>query len=71
MFADAGYDISSGFDDAYLDDALVYGDEAVVADKLRSFIARGAAEVVAHPVTTGDRDASLHATLAAVAAANR
>ena len=70
MFADAGYDTSSGFDEAYMDDALVYGDEATVADKLRSFISRGAAEVIAHPVTIGDRDAALQATFAAVAAAN-
>jgi alkanesulfonate monooxygenase SsuD/methylene tetrahydromethanopterin reductase-like flavin-dependent oxidoreductase (luciferase family) len=70
MFAEAGYDTSQGFTDAYLADALVCGDEATVADKLRSFIARGAAEVIAHPVTVGDRDAALHATLAAVAAAN-
>ena len=70
MFAEAGYDTSAGFSDAYLDDALVYGDEATVAAKLRAFIARGAAEVIAHPVTTGDRDTSLQATLSAVAAAN-
>ena len=71
MFAAAGYDTSGGLSDAYLDDALVYGDEPTVADKLRAFIARGAGEVIAHPVTVGDRDASLHAALSAVAAANR
>src|SRR6478672_2509866 len=53
MFAEAGYDTSQGFTDVYLDDTLAYGDEATVASKLRSFISRGAAEVIAHPVTVG------------------
>jgi F420-dependent oxidoreductase-like protein len=70
MFAEAGYDTSQGFTDAYLEDTLVYGDEAAIVTKLRSFITHGAAEVIAHPVTVGDRDSSLHATLSAVAAAN-
>ena len=70
MFAEAGYDTSQGLTDGYLEDTLVFGDEASVADQLRGFISRGAAEVIAHPVTVGERDASLHATLAAVAAAN-
>ena len=70
MFAEAGYDTSQGFTDAFLEDTLVYGDETTVVTKLRSFIARGAAEVIAHPVTVGDRETSLHATLAAVAAAH-
>jgi hypothetical protein len=70
MFAEAGYDTSQGLTDSYLEDTLVYGDEATIATRLRSFITRGAAEVIAHPVTVGDRDAALHATLAAVAAAN-
>jgi hypothetical protein len=70
MFAEAGYDTSQGLTDAYLEDTLVYGDEATVAGKLRGFIDHGAAEVIAHPVTVGDRETSLHATLAAVAAAN-
>jgi alkanesulfonate monooxygenase SsuD/methylene tetrahydromethanopterin reductase-like flavin-dependent oxidoreductase (luciferase family) len=70
MFADAGYDTSAGLTEAYLDDALVYGDETTVAEKLRSFIARGAAEVIVHPVTVGERDPSLHKTLEAVAEAN-
>jgi F420-dependent oxidoreductase-like protein len=71
MFADDGYDTSNGLSDAFLDDALVYGDEVAVADKLRSFISRGAGEVIAHPVTVGEREASLQAALSAVAAANR
>jgi F420-dependent oxidoreductase-like protein len=71
MFADAGYDTSAGLSDAYLEDALVYGDETTVAARLRSFIERGAGEVIAHPVTVGEREASLQQALAAVAAANR
>lgn len=71
MFAEAGYDTSQGFTDAYLEDTLVYGDEAAIVTKLRSFITRGAAEVIAHPVTVGDRDAALHSTLSVVAAANK
>jgi alkanesulfonate monooxygenase SsuD/methylene tetrahydromethanopterin reductase-like flavin-dependent oxidoreductase (luciferase family) len=70
MFAAAGHDTSQGLTEAYLDEVLVHGDEAAVGNRLRSFISAGAAEVIVHPVTVGDRDQALHATLAAVAAAN-
>jgi hypothetical protein len=71
MFQEAGFpDATSGLSDALVDALVAWGDEAAVADRLRSVIAEGAREVIAHPLLAGaDRQASLARALDAIAAA--
>jgi F420-dependent oxidoreductase-like protein len=71
MFQAAGFpDAASGLSDALVDALVAWGDEAAVAARLRSVIAEGAREVIAHPLLAGaDRQASLARALDAIAAA--
>ena len=71
MFRTAGHaDAADGFSDALLDDLVIFGTEAAVAERLRERAAEGFGEVMAMPLTAeGDEAASLSRALAAIARA--
>lgn len=73
MFAEAGYGDTTGeLSDRLIDDLVVSGDEAMVAEKLSRIRSEGAGEIIAHPVLLGeDRQASLAKALRALVAARR
>jgi len=63
--AGAGPKDEAGFFDSY----LISGDEASVAREVRSYLSRGASQVIADPILVGEQEASLAAALRAIAAA--
>ena len=71
MFGMAGYDVSEGYGDDLLDDLVVSGSEDEVAAGLQRWIEAGMGEVLAYPLLSEDRDASIAAAFAAVARAAR
>jgi alkanesulfonate monooxygenase SsuD/methylene tetrahydromethanopterin reductase-like flavin-dependent oxidoreductase (luciferase family) len=70
MFAEAGHEVSDGLSDRLIDELVMSGDEATVAEGLQRLRERGADEVIAHPLLTADRDFSLRAAWRSVAMAN-
>lgn len=72
MFRKSGYpDAAEGLSDALIDDLVIWGSEAVVAERLRQRAAEGFGEVMALPLLTGDdRAASMRRSLAAIARAS-
>lgn len=69
-WAAAGHDIAAGYSDTLLDDLLVYGTEAEVADGLRAWIAAGMGEVLAQPMLDpADLSGSISRAFAAIARA--
>ncbi len=72
MFAAAGYDVSEGYGDDLLADLVVSGNESEVARGLQRWREAGIGEVLAQPlVAQHDREGSVAAAFAAVAAAAR
>jgi alkanesulfonate monooxygenase SsuD/methylene tetrahydromethanopterin reductase-like flavin-dependent oxidoreductase (luciferase family) len=73
MFRRSGYpDAAEGLSDALIDDLVVWGSEAEVAQRLRQRAAEDFGEVMALPLLTGDdRAASMRRTLAAIARASQ
>ena len=71
MFGMAGYDVSEGYGDDLLDDLVVSGSEDEVAAGLQRWIEAGMGEVLAYPLLSEDRDASIAAAFAVVARAAR
>jgi|GEM_PF-20372 len=71
MFKDAGHaEASEGLSQALVDDLVIYGSEAEVAEKLAARAAVGFGEVMAMPLIVGDdRDGSMQRTFAAIARA--
>jgi alkanesulfonate monooxygenase SsuD/methylene tetrahydromethanopterin reductase-like flavin-dependent oxidoreductase (luciferase family) len=72
MFRDAGFaNAEEGIDRAMFDALVAWGNREQVVSRLRTIIAEGATEIIAHPVLTGsDREASMLATMEVIAAAN-
>lgn len=72
MFDAAGFpDVAEGYSDELLDDLVVSGSEAEVAERLAGYVAEGAGHVLAAPlIEADDRDASLARAFAAVARAD-
>jgi F420-dependent oxidoreductase-like protein len=68
MFEDAGMSPTDGA--GFFDSYLISGSESEVAAELRSFLGRGASQVIADPIIVGDKDASRAAAFRAIAAAN-
>ena len=73
MFREAGFPTANeGYSDEMLDDLVVSGTEAEIAERLRGYIADGCGEVLAHPLLDpDDREGSIARAFAAVAAAHR
>ena len=72
MFAAAGYDVTDGYGDDLLADLVVSGTEAEVVAGLRRWRDAGIGEILAQPlVDADDREGSIAAAFAAVAAAAR
>ncbi len=72
MFNIAGYDVSEGYPDDLLDDLVVSGSAAEVAQGLRRWLESGISEVLAHPLLDpDDREASRLAAFDAVGRAAR
>ena len=71
MFRRAGHpDAAEGLNAALVDDLVIYGDEATVAERLAQRAAEGFGEVMAMPLIVGDdRAGSVQRTLAAIARA--
>jgi hypothetical protein len=72
MFEAAGYpDVEGGFSDELLDDLVVSGSEAEVAERLGSYIEAGCGEVLAAPlIDPEDRTGSFERAFAAIARAD-
>jgi alkanesulfonate monooxygenase SsuD/methylene tetrahydromethanopterin reductase-like flavin-dependent oxidoreductase (luciferase family) len=72
MFKDAGHaEAAEGLSQSLVDDLVVSGSEAAVAERLRQRAAEGFGEVMVLPLVAGeDRAGSIDRTLAAVALAN-
>jgi len=71
MFEAAGYDVDDGYSDALLDDLVVSGSEAEVAERLGSYIEAGCGEVLAAPlIDPEDREGSFERAFAAIALAD-
>jgi len=72
MFAAAGYDVTDGYGDDLLADLVVSGTETEVVAGLQRWREAGMGEVLAHPlIDANDREGSIAAAFAAVAAAVR
>jgi alkanesulfonate monooxygenase SsuD/methylene tetrahydromethanopterin reductase-like flavin-dependent oxidoreductase (luciferase family) len=71
MFADAGHaEAGEGLSQSLVDDLVIYGSEAKVAQKLRRRAAEGFGEVMAMPLIVGeDRAGSIDRSLNAIAQA--
>ena len=68
MFEAAGYNVDAGYSDELLDDLVVSGSEAEVAERLASYIAAGCGEVLAAPlIDPDDREGSFERAFAAIA----
>lgn len=71
-WAAAGFDPDAGYTDELLDDLLISGSEAQVAEGLAEWVGAGLREVMAHPILDPrDREGALSRCFAAVARANR
>ncbi len=72
MFATAGYDVSEGYSDELLNDLVVSGTEAEVAEGLGRWKEAGMGEILAHPlIEPDDREGSIDSAFAAVARASK
>ena len=72
MFALAGYpDVAGGYPDALIDELVISGDEATIAQRLNTILADGAAEIIAHPLFIGeDRDTYMQRFFTTIVRAN-
>ena len=71
MFEAVGYDVEGGFSDELLDDLVVSGSEAEVAERLGSYIEAGCGEVLAAPlIDPDDREGSFEREFSAIARAD-
>jgi F420-dependent oxidoreductase-like protein len=71
MFEAAGYEVDEGYSDELLDNLVVSGSEAEVAERLAGYVVDGAGHVLAAPlIESEDREASIARAFAAVARAD-
>jgi alkanesulfonate monooxygenase SsuD/methylene tetrahydromethanopterin reductase-like flavin-dependent oxidoreductase (luciferase family) len=72
MFALAGYpDVANGYPHELIDNLVVSGDSETIGACLKTILAEGAGEIIAHPLVLGDdREAYLERFFDVIAASN-